>query len=130
MNTYKTTDYCAECNESPDSASHMFDHEYVPPARFAVHEHGHTTRGARMVARVLAPVEKGAPYIEIGQLAMVEVPPNVVITDLDAQRATETRGIVLELVARHRKNQSAATTVRRQCKDLLDRLVALWSDET
>ena len=27
----KVTDYCAKCGESPDSASHLVNHDYVPP---------------------------------------------------------------------------------------------------
>lgn len=27
----RVTDYCAKCGESPDSGSHLFNHDYVPP---------------------------------------------------------------------------------------------------
>lgn len=33
MSEPKTTDYCGDCGESPESGSHVFDHEYKPPAR-------------------------------------------------------------------------------------------------
>lgn len=31
MSEPKTTDYCTQCGESPDSGTHLFKHEYVSP---------------------------------------------------------------------------------------------------
>ena len=35
MHERRTTDYCTNCGESPDSGTHLFGHDYVPPSASA-----------------------------------------------------------------------------------------------
>jgi hypothetical protein len=35
----KTTDYCSKCGDSPESGSHLFDHDYEPPKPAAQPKH-------------------------------------------------------------------------------------------
>lgn len=93
---------------------------------YKVHPHGYTVREGtgRMIARVVDTVDKLNPYVEVGALAMIEIPPNCMITDLDAQRAHETRQVVLSLVERF-----MCSAHESEYDDLLRRLRDLWMSE-
>lgn len=82
----------------------------------------------RMLARVAGVPETvsfDAPaHRVVGELAWVDIPPNCVITEFDAQRAAERLAIVNELVARYQRLGG----IPSEYDDLLQRLETITRD--